>query len=144
MALIFETDFELTDIAATAKAFLSIAKAYDTWALSGQLGAGKTTFTAALLKELGSKDSVSSPTFSIINQYIAAEQTIYHSDWYRIGDEEEAIASGLEDMLQQAGIKIIEWWEKAPGLLAPGTLYCYLTTLDESRRSLKCFDQPIL
>ncbi len=140
MALIFETEFELDDITQTAQQFLTAAGKFEYWALSGNLGAGKTTFTAALLKALGSGDSVSSPTFSIINQYEVAGGTLYHSDWYRIGDEEEAIAAGLEDMLQQQGIKIIEWWEKAPGLLPPDTLYCYLETTGASRRSLKCFD----
>lgn len=144
MALIFETTFELHEIALAAKQFLQVATAFEVWALSGELGAGKTTFTAALLQALGSRDSVSSPTFSIINQYRLAGATLYHSDWYRIGDEEEAIASGLEDMIQQQGVKIIEWWEKAPDLLPPGTLYCYLEALDPSRRSLKCYDQPNL
>lgn len=144
MALIFETTFELDEIAFTAKQLLQVATAFEVWALSGELGAGKTTFTAALLQALGSKDSVSSPTFSIINQYEVSGVTLYHSDWYRIGDEEEAIASGLEDMIQQQGTKIIEWWEKAPELLPAGTLYCYLETLSPSRRSLKCYDQPNL
>lgn len=144
MALIFETTFELNEIALTAKQFLQVATAFEVWALSGELGAGKTTFTAALLQALGSRDSVSSPTFSIINQYELAGATLYHSDWYRIGDEEEAIASGLEDMLQQQGIKIIEWWEKAPDLLPPGTLYCYLEAVSPSRRCLKCYDRPNL
>ncbi|RYD97395.1 MAG: tRNA (adenosine(37)-N6)-threonylcarbamoyltransferase complex ATPase subunit type 1 TsaE [Sphingobacteriales bacterium] len=144
MALIFETTFELSEIAFTAKQFLRVAEGFGVWALSGDLGAGKTTFTAALLQALGSRDSVSSPTFSIINQYELAGATLYHSDWYRIGDEEEAIASGLEDMIQQQGIKIIEWWEKAPDLLPADTLYCYLVPLSASRRRLACYDQPNL
>lgn len=144
MALIFDTEFELTEIASVAGRFLTTAKPFEVWALSGDLGAGKTTFTAALLKAMGSTDQVSSPTFSIINHYAAAGATLYHSDWYRIGDEEEAIASGLEDMLQQPGTKIIEWWEKAPDLLPAHTLYCYLETLSPSRRSLKCYDAPNL
>ena len=144
MALIFETTFELNEIALTAKQFLQVATAFEVWALSGELGAGKTTFTAALLQELGSRDSVNSPTFSIINQYGLAGTILYHSDWYRIGDEEEAIASGLEDMIQQKGTKIIEWWEKAPDLLPPGTLYCYLEAVSPTRRSLKCYDRPNL
>lgn len=144
MPLIFETEFELNEITQTAQQFLAIAGTFEVWALSGNLGAGKTTFTAALLKELGSSDSVSSPTFSIINQYRLPGATLYHSDWYRIADEEEAIASGLEDMLQQQGTKIIEWWEKAPDLLPADTLYCYLEAVSPSRRSLKCFDAPNL
>lgn len=144
MSLIFETEFELNEITLAAQQFLAVARKFEVWALSGNLGAGKTTFTAALLKELGSRDNVSSPTFSIINQYEVSGATLYHSDWYRIGDEEEAIASGLEDMIQQQGIKIIEWWEKAPDLLPPATLYCYLEPVDATRRSLKCYDSPNL
>ncbi|MBL7706176.1 MAG: tRNA (adenosine(37)-N6)-threonylcarbamoyltransferase complex ATPase subunit type 1 TsaE [Taibaiella sp.] len=144
MALIFETEFELNEITLAAKQFLAVAGKFGVWALSGNLGAGKTTFTAALLQAMGSRNSVSSPTFSIINQYEVSGAPLYHSDWYRIGDEEEAIASGLEDMLQQQGIKIIEWWERAPDLLPPGTLYCYLEAVSPSRRSLKCYDRPNL
>lgn len=144
MPLIFETEFERNEINQTAQHFLAIAREFEVWALSGNLGAGKTTFTAALLRALGSRDNVSSPTFSIINQYEVPGARLYHSDWYRIGDEEEAIASGLEDMLQQQGLKIIEWWEKAPDLLPASTLYCYLETVSPSRRSLKCYDTPNL
>src|SRR5690606_36984740 len=117
--------YKLAEIETVVQAFLDIAMPNTVWALSGQLGAGKTTFTTALLQAMESEDQVSSPTFSIINQYKVAQQTVYHSDWYRIGDEEEAIATGIEDMLEQEGIKIVEWWERAEKLLPEDTLYVY-------------------
>lgn len=91
--------------------------------LKGDLGAGKTTFTRALCSFLKTSPSASSPTFSLINEYTyrdedGQEKTIYHSDWYRIKDEEEAVQAGIEDMLQQKdAFCIIEWPEKAEALL---------------------------
>lgn len=136
--ILLQKQYKLDDLAAVVTAFLPIALPYSVWALSGQLGAGKTTFTTALLKALGSEDQVSSPTFSIINVYQASSQTVYHSDWYRIGDEEEAIATGIEDMLEQVGIKIIEWWERAENLLPEDTLYVYINVLSADEREIVC------
>jgi len=98
-------------------------------ALHGGLGAGKTTFTSALCAYLKTEEAVSSPTFSLINEYHFKDEngiskTIYHSDWYRIKDEEEAINAGIEDMLQQQNaICIIEWPERAEGLLSGNVLH---------------------
>lgn len=135
---LLETSYNLSQINALANEFVKMAKPYSVWALSGQLGAGKTTFTAAILKALGSDDHVSSPTFSLINHYMVGAQNVYHSDWYRIADEEEAIQSGIEDMLQQDGIKIVEWWERAPELLPRETLFITLELIDKENRSIKC------
>ncbi len=136
--ILFEKKYKLSEIGTLAQQFLEIAAPFEVWALSGQLGAGKTTFTSALLKALGSEDNVSSPTFSIINQYLVDGEIVYHSDWYRIADEEEAIQSGIEDMLQQKGIKIVEWWERVPDLLPQSTLYIDIQVLDEETRQMKC------
>jgi tRNA threonylcarbamoyladenosine biosynthesis protein TsaE len=136
--IVFQKRYKLADLDAVADAFLPIAQPYSVWALSGQLGAGKTTFTTALLKAMGSGDQVSSPTFSIINIYQAAKQKVYHSDWYRIGDEEEAIAAGIEDMLEQDGVKIVEWWERAADLLPEDTIYVYINVLSAEEREIVC------
>lgn len=114
--------YTLNNIDSAVKAFWQVAKPYKVITFNGGLGAGKTTFTRALCKYLGVEDTVSSPTFSLINQYHFKDQSgkdniIYHSDWYRINDEEEAIQAGIEDMLQQEGWCIIEWAERFPALL---------------------------
>lgn len=79
--------------------------------LKGNLGAGKTTFTQALVKELGSGDKVTSPTFSIVNEYHSPKGNIYHFDLYRLKKIEEVYDIGIDDYLADAYLSIIEWPE---------------------------------
>lgn len=79
----------------------------------GDLGAGKTTFIKGLIKELGSNDDVTSPTFSLVNEYDTEHgEKIYHFDFYRIEDETEALDIGLEDYLYSDAYCLIEWPNK--------------------------------
>jgi tRNA threonylcarbamoyladenosine biosynthesis protein TsaE len=106
-------------------------------ALHGEMGAGKTTLVAALCQVLGSEDLTGSPTFSIINQYQTRNgKTIYHMDWYRLKDEEEAIAAGVEDALYSGNICLVEWPDRAPAILPDDTLHLLLSTIDEDTRKL--------
>ncbi|MDQ8144284.1 tRNA (adenosine(37)-N6)-threonylcarbamoyltransferase complex ATPase subunit type 1 TsaE [Chryseobacterium sp. CFS15] len=79
--------------------------------LKGNLGAGKTTFTQFLLKNLGSKDEVNSPTYSIVNEYNSPKGKIYHFDLYRLKNIEEVYDIGIEEYLDNAYLCIIEWPE---------------------------------
>lgn len=79
--------------------------------LKGNLGAGKTTFTQLLLKSLGSQDEVSSPTYSIVNEYDTPKGKIFHFDLYRLKSIEEAYDIGIEEYLDSAYLSIIEWPE---------------------------------
>lgn len=79
--------------------------------LKGNLGAGKTTFTQFLLKNLGSKDEVNSPTYSIVNEYSTPKGKIYHFDLYRLKNIEEVYDIGIEEYLENAFLCIIEWPE---------------------------------
>ncbi|EJL73022.1 tRNA (adenosine(37)-N6)-threonylcarbamoyltransferase complex ATPase subunit type 1 TsaE [Chryseobacterium populi] len=79
--------------------------------LKGNLGAGKTTFTQFLLKNLGSSDEVSSPTYSIINEYNTPKGKVYHFDLYRLKNIEEVYDIGIEEYLDNAFLCIIEWPE---------------------------------
>ncbi len=83
--------------------------------LYGNMGAGKTTLIKAISKCLGCKDEVSSPTFSIVNEYEADNQLIYHFDLYRVKDLEEAYNFGIEDYLFSNNWIIVEW----PELIEP-------------------------
>ncbi|HET8574503.1 MAG TPA: tRNA (adenosine(37)-N6)-threonylcarbamoyltransferase complex ATPase subunit type 1 TsaE [Edaphocola sp.] len=112
-------------------------------ALHGELGAGKTTFTAALCHYLNVRETPDSPTFSLVNQYAFEDQTgqeqiIYHTDWYRLRDEEEARMAGIEDMLgEQYAWCIVEWSENAPELLPDNTLHLYFQPdISPERRKL--------
>lgn len=79
--------------------------------LKGNLGAGKTTFTQFLLKNLGSKDEVNSPTYSIVNEYNTPKGKIFHFDLYRLKNIEEVYDIGIEEYLDNAFLCIIEWPE---------------------------------
>ena len=112
-----EVNFSLHDIHEVAKKFIAATTNYTVFAMHGDMGAGKTTFVHSLCEQLGVKDAISSPTFSIINQYKAAgEKIVYHIDLYRLKDEEEAIQAGIEDCLFSGNICFVEWPDRAPGI----------------------------
>jgi tRNA threonylcarbamoyladenosine biosynthesis protein TsaE len=91
-------------------------------ALSGTLGAGKTQWTRFFAIALGAiPESVSSPTFMLVHEY-ESRPTIYHLDAYRIGDEEEMLELGFEEMLDSDAITIVEWADRFPRLLPRNTL----------------------
>lgn len=79
--------------------------------LKGNLGAGKTTFTQFLLKNLGSTDEVNSPTYSIVNEYTTPKGKIFHFDLYRLKNIDEVYDIGIEEYLDNAQLCIIEWPE---------------------------------
>ncbi|MBP7500043.1 MAG: tRNA (adenosine(37)-N6)-threonylcarbamoyltransferase complex ATPase subunit type 1 TsaE [Chryseobacterium sp.] len=79
--------------------------------LKGNLGAGKTTFSQFLLKELGSQDEISSPTYSIVNEYNTPKGKVFHFDLYRLRSVEEAYDFGIEEYLENCFLSIIEWPE---------------------------------
>ena len=131
-------DFSLEDIEAAVTAFLSALGNKKVVAFHGEMGAGKTTFITAVCKALHVKTSISSPTFSIINEYSAgAGDIIFHMDLYRLKDEGEAINAGVEDALYSGNLCLVEWPEKAPGIFPIDTVHCYLTSIDHNKRKLK-------
>lgn len=133
-----ELIFSLDDIDIATKKFLDLLKDRTVFAFHGNLGAGKTTFIKAVCKHLGVKENVSSPTFSIINQYITAtNKTIFHIDLYRIKDNEEAINAGVEECIYSGATCFIEWPERISFL--PGdALNVFIEAISETRRKLMC------
>ena len=106
------------------------------------MGAGKTTFTTALCKELGVReDAVSSPTFAIVNEYrTAAGEPLFHFDFYRIERLEEALDIGLYDYLDSGCLCLIEWPENIEGLLPEETLRVHIAVGDDGSRTLSWED----
>jgi len=103
----------------------------------GDLGSGKTTFISSLCKILGSFDQVSSPTFSIVNQYNANGKVIYHFDLYRLKNLEEAMDIGLEEYLYSGNYCFIEWPEKVTNILPDSIVVnCELSYLSMDKRRL--------
>lgn len=108
--------------------------------LNGNLGAGKTTFTKFLLKNLGVKSIVSSPTFTILNEY-EAQYPIYHFDMYRITDPSELYELGFEDYLTNPnsqfvknGLKIVEWGENVKEILPKDAINIDIEKIDDNTR----------
>lgn len=129
--------FKLEELSSAAAAFATNIGAATVIAFHGQMGAGKTTFISALCHALGTLDVIGSPTYSIINQYkTASGKTIYHMDWYRLNDEEEAINAGVEDALYSGHLCLVEWPQKAAGLLPEETLHVNISVRDEESREL--------
>ncbi len=91
-----------------AKAFAKTLKIGDVVCINGDLGAGKTAFTAGLAKGLGVKDVISSPTFTIVNCY-SGDIPLYHFDVYRIADSDEMYDIGFDEYVSGDGIAVIEW-----------------------------------
>ncbi|HSY76862.1 MAG TPA: tRNA (adenosine(37)-N6)-threonylcarbamoyltransferase complex ATPase subunit type 1 TsaE [Bacteroidia bacterium] len=133
-----ELIFTLEEIHKAAQQLLAGAGIHKVFAFDGEMGAGKTTFIHALCKELEVIDTVSSPTFSIINQYkTKSGETIYHMDLYRLKDEEEAVNAGIEDCLFSNNICLVEWPDKVPGIFPHDTLRITITILDSNRRKMQ-------
>ncbi len=100
-----------------AELLLRFAKSNSIFAFYGQMGAGKTTFIRYICKALEVKNTVNSPTFSIINEYNCPTGSIYHFDFYRLEKEEEAIHIGCEEYFESGAICLIEWPENILNLL---------------------------
>lgn len=134
--------YPLSDIHIVADRLWQWASPARIFTFSGTLGAGKTTFIHALCDELGVADAVSSPTFALINEYrfstTGEEQTIYHMDWYRLRDADEAVDAGMEDALSHpSAYCFIEWPEQAPELLGRPHISVQLGTgSSDSERTL--------
>ncbi|KIC92871.1 tRNA (adenosine(37)-N6)-threonylcarbamoyltransferase complex ATPase subunit type 1 TsaE [Flavihumibacter solisilvae] len=106
-------------------------------ALSGQMGAGKTTLIHAVCDALGVTSVVGSPTFSIINEYSTANGPVYHIDCYRLRDEQEAIDAGVEDCLYSGEWCFVEWPEKIPHIFPDETARLSITAIDEKKRLIE-------
>ncbi|NJC97315.1 MAG: tRNA (adenosine(37)-N6)-threonylcarbamoyltransferase complex ATPase subunit type 1 TsaE [Anaerolineales bacterium] len=112
-------------------------QAGDVICLQGELGAGKTTFVQGVAQGWGSQDSVSSPTFILVNIYRRADQSLlFHMDAYRLDSTPEAEELDLDTMLAQ-GPLLIEWPERIDGLVPPEHLWISLEHVEEEEREMK-------
>ena len=108
------------------------------FAFYGAMGAGKTTFIKALCRELGSADYVTSPTFALINEYSTNDgSVIYHFDFYRIKNLEEAFDLGYEDYIYSGNYCFIEWPEMIELLLPEGIVEVRIKEAENGKRQIE-------
>ena len=107
------------------------------FAFHGEMGAGKTTFIHALCDEKKVQGRVSSPTFSIINEYVYSGGPVYHIDLYRVKDEEEAVRAGVEDCLYSGEICLVEWPGKAAAIFPEEKVDVFIEALADGNRRVK-------
>ncbi|WMI67281.1 tRNA (adenosine(37)-N6)-threonylcarbamoyltransferase complex ATPase subunit type 1 TsaE [Mangrovimonas sp. YM274] len=131
-----EIRYQINDIEQVAKTVLEEVHS-KTILFYGEMGVGKTTLIKTLVKALGSNDSVSSPTFSIVNEYLLESGCIYHFDFYRIEDEDEALNFGVEDYLYSNEWILMEWPEKISSLLPEDAVIIEIVKDNNGHRTLK-------
>ncbi|MBG6129779.1 tRNA threonylcarbamoyladenosine biosynthesis protein TsaE [Aquimarina sp. EL_43] len=103
---------------------------------NAEMGVGKTTLIKEICKHLGVEDIISSPTYSLVNEYESNDGVIYHFDFYRIKEEEEAYQIGFEEYLDSDAWIFIEWPEKISGLLPENSVSITINLLDNEKRIL--------
>lgn len=131
--------FSLDQLGSAAQWILTECADKKIIAFHAEMGRGKTTLIRALCKQLGVEQGVSSPTFSIIQEYQGNDGLrIFHMDWYRLKNEEEAIEAGVEDVICQSDAYVfVEWPEMALALLPSNALHVELEIVDETTRIIK-------
>ena len=105
-------------------------------AYRGDLGAGKTAFTRGLAKGLGIRESVTSPTYTIVNEYLSGRMPLFHFDMYRLGSEDELFDIGWEDYLERGGVCAVEWSENVWGAMEEAIVVT-ISRLDEDTRKIE-------
>ena len=107
----------LSELTTVAQTLLDFAGNQKIFLFYGHMGAGKTTFIKALCEQLGVKEAVTSPTFSIVNEYAGNSNKVYHFDFYRLKNQDEALDMGYEEYFYSGNYCLIEWPEKIADLL---------------------------
>lgn len=132
-----EIKYSLEELSEVVLVFQQLLTNHRIFAFHGNLGAGKTTLIRSICESLEVEDHVSSPTFSIINQYYSPQVgKIYHMDLYRVASESEARDAGVEDAVISGDICFVEWTENAPSLFEDA-LHCFIEVTAGNFRILK-------
>lgn len=111
-------------------------QAGDVLLLTGDLGAGKSELTRGIAKGLGVTETVTSPTFTILNVYESGKIPLYHFDWYRLQDSDELYDMGMDEYLGGDGIAVVEWPERCEDAIPEKHLMIRIDTIDENTRKI--------
>lgn len=130
-------NYSLENLSEVATELISSAK-NKTLLFYGQMGVGKTTLIKEICKQLGVLDTISSPTFSLVNEYETSKiEKVYHFDFYRIEQEEEALDIGIEEYFDNNDWCLIEWPENIENLLPLDAVEIHLSILEDQNRNIQ-------
>ncbi|MBQ4540916.1 MAG: tRNA (adenosine(37)-N6)-threonylcarbamoyltransferase complex ATPase subunit type 1 TsaE [Alistipes sp.] len=124
----------LSELGSVAEEILSALGERRVVLLRGGMGAGKTTLVSRIAAKLGAEDTVTSPTFALVNEYEGREGTIYHFDFYRINRVEEVFDLGYEEYFYSGELCFVEWPEMVEGLLPDDAMQVRITVGDDQKR----------
>lgn len=128
-------EFDILDIDKVAETILNNVHS-KIILFKGAMGAGKTTLIKALVKQVGSLDVVTSPTFALMNEYLTTDCKIYHYDFYRIKKLEEALDLGFDEFIEEDVWNMIEWPDLIVGLLPLSYVEIEINKLSDTKRAL--------
>ena len=131
-----EVVYRLDEIENAADKVLALINGHKVFAFSGEMGAGKTTLIHAICRKLGVEGVLSSPTFSIINEYASKNGSIFHIDLYRCKSIDEVIGAGVEDCLYSGNVCMVEWPSKAESIFDGSAVKISITEVDDKTRRL--------
>ncbi len=137
--------WELENPEATQRAGHELAatlEAGDVLALVGDLGAGKTQLCQAIVAGLDATETVTSPTFTLVQEYPSGRLPVWHFDFYRLESADELLGLGWDDYLNGDGVLLVEWADRHPEMLPPEAQWWRLEILGENRRRLTRIEAP--
>ena len=134
--MIYQVKFTIDEIEDVAKSLINKFNDVKLVLFKGELGSGKTTLIKSILKSKGVSENITSPTFSIVNQYTISSGLINHFDLYRIKSLTELDVIGFEEYLQSEAVCFIEWPEIAMSKIADNYLEIYIKFIDEKTREI--------
>jgi len=129
----------LSELPEAATQILEEAKGNRIFLFYANMGMGKTTLIKGICKQLGVDENVSSPTFSIVNEYEAEGKKIYHFDFYRLKDEHEAFDLGYEEYFYSGNYCFVEWPDKIENLLPEDAVSVYIKGNNEDERTISLY-----
>tara|TARA_Y100001954_G_scaffold233147_1_gene285829 strand:+ start:1574 stop:2002 length:429 start_codon:yes stop_codon:yes gene_type:complete len=127
----------INDLDIISTNIFKLTKNYKKFAFFGEIGVGKTTLIKFLLTNLGVNDNVTSPTFSIVNEYLSdCLESIYHFDFYRIKNEKEAYDIGIDEYLSNDSYCFIEWPNNIESFIDDQFVYIYIDAIENNKRNI--------